>query len=368
MHQPSHLKVLCLTSKTISAVATEFLYYDLILDIACNESARKHMLNIVKAVSMCNGLRFVKTLKVGPIKGEMVNHFHTLISRLKDHSLLNFQWDIHEPPLNSQLAYLWNHQRNIQSIDLVDIMDTIRTIQPEKNVKFPQKYVHVAMEWPRDQFSLKKFDLSSIKALTVRMDFWGELNSYIFGALAQITNLELHHIHLRHSNLELDWFPYLLRLGFYHCMGTGSVLSSFKHPHVKDLRIKPDWDDSFEGIFEEDFEEQFLFIRRFQGLETLAIDVPDQRHPARFLENLAHSISSVHNNTLRYLTLLDSCAIEDAGNYEPDTIESKDALVDAVIACTHLIQVELPGDWTTKERDFEVNINCRPRKLQSSKN
>lgn len=296
----------------------------------------------------------------------MINHFDLLISRLEDHSLLGFEWDTNNPPIPAQLAYLWNHQWNIESIDLLELNDTIETIELRGNQKFHQNFIHVSFEWPGNQLSLQKLDLSSLKAMTVKMDFWGNLPSYLSDTLIQITKLDIHHIHLDYSNLELDWFPSLLRLEFYHCVGTGSVLSNFENPHLKDLRIKPDWDDLYEDVFKEDFEEQFSFIRRLQGLETLVVEVPDQRHSASLFEALTYFISSVHHRTLKYLTLLDACGLTDANCYETITPESQQTLYDAVIVCTHLIQLELPSDWTTKERDFDVCIN-HIHKLQLSK-
>lgn len=357
MYQPSTLNALCLTSKTISAIATELLYRNLVLDTVCKPSMRRDILNLLKAVSMSNGLKFVKTLKIGPIKDDMINLFGLLISRLKDHSLLSFEWDTNNPPIPAQLRYLWDHQWNIESIDLSELKDTIETIQPRKNQKSHQKFVHISFEWPGDQFSLQKLDLSSLEAMTVKMDFWGNLPSYMSDTLIQITKLDIQNIHLDYSSLDLNCFPSLLRLEFYHCMGTGSVLSNFQNPHLKDLRIKPDWDDLYEDVFEDDFEEQFSFIRRFQGLETLSIEVPDQRNSASLLEALIYSISSVHHGTLKYLTLLDACGLGDANFYESITTDSRRSLYDAVIVCTHLIQLELPSDWTTKERDFGVCIN-----------
>ena len=107
IHQPSHLKTLCLVSKTVSSIATQFLYRNLVLDNLNEECAQKEMLDVVKA----DGLRFVKTLKVGPITGKMVTLFDHLIFKLQDHSLTNFEWDEYGPPFNPQLVYVWDHQR-----------------------------------------------------------------------------------------------------------------------------------------------------------------------------------------------------------------------------------------------------------------
>lgn len=98
------------------------------------------------------------------------------------------------------------------------------------------------------------------------------------------------------------------------------------------------YEDDYEWIFE-DFEEQFAFIRRFQGLETLVIEMPDQRHSASLLTCLVDSISLDHNNTLRHLALLDACRPADAGAYKFDTTISRNSVYNAVMTCPHLVQL-----------------------------
>lgn len=71
-----------MSSKTVPSIATQFLYRNLVLDNLNEECAQKEKLDVVKA----DGLRFVKTLKVGPITGKMVTLFDHLIFKLQDHS------------------------------------------------------------------------------------------------------------------------------------------------------------------------------------------------------------------------------------------------------------------------------------------
>lgn len=97
------------------------------------------MVDLVEAVSMCDRLRYVKTLKIGAIEGRMVAIFDCLISRLQDHSLVNFEWDSDRAPLNSQLAYIWDRQWNIQSIDIIDMM-VVKAVRPWKSLKFTSIY------------------------------------------------------------------------------------------------------------------------------------------------------------------------------------------------------------------------------------
>ena len=62
----------------------------------------------------------------------------------------------HLPPLDSQLAYIWDHQWNIQSIDLneMSLSDAFRAICPRKDLKFPQKIVHIYIAfWDIKQFA-----------------------------------------------------------------------------------------------------------------------------------------------------------------------------------------------------------------------
>lgn len=336
------------------------LYRDLVLDIPPGKNDRKKILNVVEAVSKCDALRYVQKLKVGPIQGRMFTLFDRLMSRLQDDSLINFEWDAEAPPLNLQVVYLWEHQRTIKSIDLIEVMDAFRAIQLWKGLKFPQKYVHLSLdEWPPEDDVLEKLDLSCLTSLKVRDNWAVKLPSCISANLMHITNLQLFSIYFLDTDLELDRFTSLLSLGLYHCLGVSSILSNFRYPKLKNLRLELDWDDSREGgIFDEDFEAHFSPIRRFNGLQTLVIEVPDQRHPASLLTDLTDSILLEHSNTLECLTLLDACKLEHGDSYTHGTTASRNSLFDAVMACTNLIQLELPTEWETEEMNFKVCVFC----------
>lgn len=241
IHQPSHLKNLCLVSKTVSSIATQLLYRDLVLDIPPGKNDRKKILNVVEAVSKCDALRYVQKLKVGPIQGRMFTLFDRLMSRLQDDSLINFEWDAEAPPLNLQVVYLWEHQRTIKSIDLIEVMDAFRAIQLWKGLKFPQKYVHLSLdEWPPEDDVLEKLDLSCLTSLKVRDNWAVKLPSCISANLMHITNLQLFSIYFLDTDLELDRFTSLLSLGLYHCLGVSSILSNFRYPKLKNLRLELD--------------------------------------------------------------------------------------------------------------------------------
>lgn len=337
----------------MSSVATQFLYSDLVLHISYNKDALEYILKILEAVSMCEGLRFVKTLKIGPMKPEMVEHFGRLISRLRDHSLVDFKWDAGEPPLDSQLVYIWDHQWNIQSIHLIEVAGTIESIQPWKGLKFPQKYVNISLELPLEDNILAKLDLSCLRALTVRSYCSSGLPSCFSAHMVHITNLELHYVSFFEMDIQLDRFSSLVSLGIYFCAGTSSVLSNFTNPNLKEFRVQFDWNAyEEENSLEEDFIAQFSFIKRFQGLETLVVDIPDQRHYC--LKDLIDAISFAHNDTLRNLALLDACALRDSAKYIYDSGCCTDSVYDAVMACPRLVQLELPTEWSRKENDFKV--------------
>lgn len=353
----------------MSSVATQFLFCDLELDFEYyDKDDREQKLNAFEAVAMCDGLRFVKRLKVGPIKGKMFPLFDRLIFRLPDHSLLDFEWDADAPPLNSQLAYIWDHQSNIRSIDLTDVMDVIKVIQPRGNLKFAQKYENMSLAFPLDEAFLARLDLSCMRTLTMDRVFDEQLPSPISDHLVYITNLQLHSVDFVEGELELDQIASLVSLGLYGCDGTITLLSNFKNPKLKDFRTECLW-DSIEteiGMTKEyynwdsnrEFEAPFSFIRRFRGLETLVITMPDCRHPGIFLRDLTDSISSKHNDTLRRLALTDACRPIDRGQYLFDTTESRNSVYDAVMVCHHLVELELPTEWKTKETDFKVCVPC----------
>lgn len=248
----------------MSSVATQSLYRDLVLHMSYNKDALEYILKVLEAVSMCEGLRFVKTLKIGPMKPEMVELFDRLISRLRDHSLVDFKWDAGEPPLNSQLVYIWEHQRNIQSIHLVEVAGTIKSIQPWKGLKFPQKYVHISLELPLEDDILAKLDLSCLRALTVRSYCRSGLPSCISANMVHITNLELYHISFFEMDIQLDHINSLVSLGIYFCTGTSSVLSNFTNPNLKEFRVQFDWNAYEDGSLDEDFVAQFLSSTGFK--------------------------------------------------------------------------------------------------------
>ena len=229
---------------------------------------------------MCDGLKFVKTLKVVPIKDRMVTVFDRLISRLRDHFLVDFEWDALEPPLDSQLLYIWNHQRNIQSIDLANITDTVKAVQPWDGLTFPQKYVHISLKLRLKKCFLEKIDFSRMRALTIKYSAENKIPTCISAYWIHITNLQLHSIFFFHLDLELDRLASLVSLGLYCCMDTDVLLSNFKDPKLKDFHIEYEWDyfepampnEDYEWTFYKDLVSQFSFIRRFQGLETLVIE------------------------------------------------------------------------------------------------
>ena len=75
---------------------------------------------------------------------------------------------------------------------------------------------------------------------------------------------------------QLVWLLfYLVSLGL-------SILSKFKNPKLKEFWYESDWRPEDET----DLEEPFAFLRKFQGLETLVLQVPAQRCPANCLKNL----------------------------------------------------------------------------------
>lgn len=176
----------------MSSVATQFLYRDLVLDFLFNTGAPEDILEVFEAVTMCDGLRFVKTLRIGPIGPEMVALFGRLISRLQDHSLVAFTWDECQPPLDSQLLYIWEHQWNIQSISFIDRAHTAESIKPWEGLKFPQKYVDISFKLPLEDDFLAKFDLSCMRSLTMEMKTHADkLPSCISANMVHITNLQL---------------------------------------------------------------------------------------------------------------------------------------------------------------------------------
>lgn len=136
------------------------------------------MLKSLTAVSMCDGLKFVKILKIErlcgrytPFKGRFVREilalFDHLITRLQDHSLLEFKWCPDNPPLDSQVTYIWEHQWNIQSFDLYSLNYSDQLDQWWKDLMFPQKYIDITLPAPLKADFLAKFDLSCMRSLTV---------------------------------------------------------------------------------------------------------------------------------------------------------------------------------------------------------
>lgn len=213
--------------------------------------------------------------------------------------------------------------------------------------------MYVSLQTYRENF-LEKLELSCMRELTVeRPEFLYHLSAH----LIQITSLQLHRIYLSDRDLELDWFTSLLGLGLYRCEGVSSILPKSKNPKLKDFRIElePVWSYyGYRQAYGKDFKEQISSVRRLQGLETLVIEVPDQKHPANLLENLTDSISLEHNDTLRYLSLLNVCKPEDGDTRPVETTNSMNSIRNAILTCTHLVQLDFPTEWGTKEDDFKV--------------
>lgn len=101
-----------------------------------------------------------------------------------------------------------------------------------------------------------------------------------------ITNPQSHHFRNPAEDLELDHFASLIGLRLNCFAGSGSILSNFKYPKLRHFHIEFDRlgfeEEKLKRDYRSDGGRRFrrIFIRSFAGLETLAIDVSDQRNPA----------------------------------------------------------------------------------------
>lgn len=155
-------------------------------------------------------------------------------------------------------------------------------------------------------------------------------------------------------DIQLDQITSLVSLEIYKCPGMGLMLSNFTNPKLKEYSIEIGW-DQYLDLPDDDLIVPFSFIKRFQGLETLVIIMPYQpEFYSSLLKVLADGISLAHNGTLRYLALLN--ALHTFGSPLFDTAMADTAMTDAVMACSHLTQLELPIGWGRKEMDLKVRL------------
>lgn len=317
---------------------------------------------------MCDGLKFVKTFEIGPLGGlsigplmrKILALFDHLISRLQDHSLLDFKWDACYPPLDSQLTYIWEHQWNIQSIDLSRLTYAVQLAQLRKDLKFPQKYVDITLPTPLDDRFLAKLDLSCMRSLTVKSsprtnEFSSCISSCISAHIDFITKLQLYNICFWETDIQLDQLTSLVSLGMYNCPGISLILSNFTNPKLKEYCVEVDLSLGEYGP-DNDLMVPFYFITTFQGLETLVVNVPYQtEYYPSLLKDLTDGISLAHNGTLRYLALINNLHWQ---HWAQDCRDSEyDALMaDTVMACSHLVQLELHIGWGREGIYLQVRL------------
>lgn len=166
-----------------------------------------------------------------------------------------------------------------------------------------------------------------------------------------ITKLQLYRIWLSKMDVQLDRITSLVSLGIYECPGIGSILSNFTNPKLKEYCVQLYWDTRPD----DDLFEPFFFIKKFQGLETLVINMHDQKdlYPS-LLKVLTDGILLAHKGTLRYLALLDAFDSEYSVKYTYDLNGCRNSVYDTIKACPRLIQLELPIGWGRKEMDLKV--------------
>lgn len=63
------------------------------MDFPLVTAAGEKNVDIFDAVLMTDGLKFLKTLRVGSIWGKRVAFFDRLMSQFQDHSSVDFEWD-----------------------------------------------------------------------------------------------------------------------------------------------------------------------------------------------------------------------------------------------------------------------------------
>lgn len=126
------LRVLCLVSKHIEAIAAPLLFHDIALNqyrgcISCSFGLcklipRGRLTPMIKAISNSKNLRYVRTLSTPILEDQdAVDAMEMLLFKLKPNSLRRFDFiPVHHTkfPKTNHLEYILAHQRKIRNLTL----------------------------------------------------------------------------------------------------------------------------------------------------------------------------------------------------------------------------------------------------------
>lgn len=311
------LRVLCLVSKHIEAIAAPLLFHDIALNkyrgcISCSFGHRKlipcgRLTPMIKAISNSKNLRYVRTLSTPILEDQdAVDAMEMLLFKLKPNSLRRFDFvPVHHTkfPKTNHLEYILAHQRKIQNLTLPShlkdqackqrlrraisqssLRDTITDLElhGEDGVNFDSRLTY----WLLDHL-----DLTRLRRMTL------DGNSGDPGLLTRLNLLFSHRVlvGLTHLNLNL-WFEKVSIVlqncpSLAHLTVTNSIsrlrLEIPGKQRLSSIRSEAMWLEDLVNILNRSRGLRSLIIRNLQGNEL--------RNP-----ELAAAIGG-HNESLQFL-------------------------------------------------------------------
>ncbi|MCJ1427684.1 hypothetical protein MMC29_005589, partial [Sticta canariensis] len=311
--RPTDLKALCLVSKEISAISTPRLYRDINLRYGTEYPDRLSL--CLTRLSHSRSLGHVQTIKIGylgePNQGNQgyCSALSHLLPKLRDNSLIRFEFDELTRPTHKQLRFLWQHQKRLHNLQL-DFKTYPPTVSDHEHPTHLLRSLRLISELDLDFESatvdsevlplLKTLDLSHLQKLrlaSLPKTSSGpseplKLRKILFSDYfpATLTHLTLCFVSFIDNNLQLNDYPSLTHLALRWCNRSLDLFAGYSRPTLMSLSLVEH--SHLAGLSD--------MLHRFRGLESLAICISRPIEDSKTVDFLVDAIDR-HKDTLKYL-------------------------------------------------------------------
>ena len=361
---PADLKALCLVSKHVSAIATQYLYRDLVLPYSDIDRDWIDLRYLLKS----RGLQYVQSLFVD---SSNINTYgfckplNQLLRKLPLKSLTRFRYGTLGQPTDEGLRYLLQHQDKLTNLQLdfslmaptleelireegtairsLNCLTELEMILGDETDTSPGKYSEL----------LDMINVTRLKKVTLYANgdwrIFG-LENAIERSLKSALPTSLKHLSLTNiplpeldeQYLQLDKFPSLRHLELHECRSPAFTLDSFRQPMLTSFTIQL---CSLWSPGEEDLAAVSRFLRRFGSLSRLIIGNQPVISLDRIVDDLAVSIAN-HAASLRSLIIFVRCV----------AISWK-SFAEIPLRCKKLCQLVMPARMVDLVRQCQVSLS-----------
>lgn len=299
-------------------------------------------------LSHSRSLGHVRTIKIGYLKEldpRTQGYCHALsrlLPKLRDNSLIRFEFDELTRPTNEQLKFLWQHQKRLHNLQL-DFKTFSPTVSDHEDPTNLLQSLRFISELDLDLESatvdsvfrplLKILDLSHLQKLRlagVPETSSGsreplKLSELLFSDYFSVTltHLTLHFVSFIDNNLQLDNYKSLTHLVLRWCNRSQNLFAAYSRPTLKSLSLVENI--RLAGLGD--------MLNRCRGLESLTICIIRPIDDSKMLHFLVGVIDR-NKNTLKHLLFH-----HDWRKSARNTVLFQMALFDVIKECKNLSQL-----------------------------